>query len=93
VISGLRHGARCTRDKVHRIREWILAITPAQRLRVVRLAVEYCNEAAVLVIVFPVLDVTVQKGLNQVTIPLVLWSTGISLALFGFAAILSLKEQ
>ena len=92
MISGLCHGAQCTRDRVRRIRESIAGITTAQRLRIVKLAITYCNEAAVLIVVFPVLDVIVQKGLNQVTLPLVLWSIGISLALFGLAAILSLTE-
>lgn len=92
VISGLRHGSQCMLTGIQRIRGFLLGVTPAQRNRITKLAVEYCNEAAVLVVVFPALDVIVQKGLNKVTFTLVFWSGGISVVLFILGAILSLKE-
>ena len=89
VISGLRHGARCTAVGVRR---FISGISPTQRLRIAKLAVEYFNEAAVLVLVFPLLDVIVQYGVKSVSARLVFGSVAISVILFILGAILSLIE-
>ncbi len=72
-------------------------ISPQARRKVYHLSTEFLVEAAVLVFVFPVLDVIIQYGRKAVTPGLVSWSLTISGVLFILGLILAvlgaMKEE